>query len=230
MAKGTRWARMLAGLAVLALSSRRRAAMTAGATMIRLPPRGPHGIDLDIGLIDGRADLVARCRAVQRDEPRGRDHRGRTWDRRRVRALLSRRDRHRRRFSRDRRGGRSPPVRRPGSSTSELEVALDGITVMVNSASAIECLSTADLYAIFGPESEGIDSTADANALSGRSGGDGTMPTQELEITAPGEESGTYDAFIELSRDPRPRGRARGRARRTPRHFAPTTSRRRTTT
>jgi phosphate transport system substrate-binding protein len=86
-----------------------------------------------------------------------------------------------------------------GIEYQELEVALDGITVMVNAASSIECLSTADLYAIFGPESEGIDSTTEANALSEEVGGAGTMPAQDLEITAPGEESGTYDAFLDLA-------------------------------
>ena len=86
-----------------------------------------------------------------------------------------------------------------GVEYQELEVALDGITVMVNSASAIECLSAADLYAIFGPESDGINSTGDANALSKEVGGAGTMPEQDLEITAPGEESGTYDAFLDLA-------------------------------
>src|SRR5688572_1492345 len=85
-----------------------------------------------------------------------------------------------------------------GIEYQELEVALDGITVMVNAASSIECLSTADLYAIFGPESDGIDSTTEANALSKEVGGAGTMPAQDLEITAPGEESGTYDAFLDL--------------------------------
>ncbi len=86
-----------------------------------------------------------------------------------------------------------------GVEYQELEVALDGITVMVNAASQIECLSSADLYAIFGPASAGIDSTSDANALSAQVGGTGDLPAQDLEITAPGDESGTYDAFIELS-------------------------------
>ena len=86
-----------------------------------------------------------------------------------------------------------------GINYTELEVGLDGITVMVNPASQIDCLTLPDLYAIFGPESEGIDSTGDANALSKKVGGAGNMPDQPLEITAPGEESGTYDAFIELS-------------------------------
>jgi phosphate transport system substrate-binding protein len=85
-----------------------------------------------------------------------------------------------------------------GIEYTELEVAFDGVTVMVNADSALECLTTQDLYAIFGPESEGIDSTADANALSKEVGGAGDMPDQPLEITAPGEESGTYDAFIDL--------------------------------
>lgn len=86
-----------------------------------------------------------------------------------------------------------------GIQYQELEIALDGITVMVNSASAIDCLTTADLYAIFGPESDGINSTADANELSKKVGGTGDIPAQDLEITAPGEESGTYDAFITLA-------------------------------
>lgn len=86
-----------------------------------------------------------------------------------------------------------------GIKYQELEIALDGITVMVNSASKIDCLTTSDLYAIFGPESEGINSTADANVLSKKVGGAGNIPAQDLEITAPGEESGTYDAFITLA-------------------------------
>jgi phosphate transport system substrate-binding protein len=86
-----------------------------------------------------------------------------------------------------------------GIEYDELEIALDGITVMVNAASPIGCLSSADLYAIFGPRSDGVDSTTEANALSAEVGGSGDLPAQDLEITAPGEESGTYDAFIELS-------------------------------
>jgi phosphate transport system substrate-binding protein len=86
-----------------------------------------------------------------------------------------------------------------GIAYTELEVAFDGITVMVSADSALECLTTQDLYAIFGPNSEGVASTGEANAISQRVGGAGDMPDQPLEITAPGEESGTYDAFIELS-------------------------------
>lgn len=81
----------------------------------------------------------------------------------------------------------------------ELEVAFDGITVMTNPANQVECLTTGDLYALFGPESVGFDSWADANELAAEVGGAGGFADQPLRITAPGQESGTYDAFIELS-------------------------------
>jgi phosphate transport system substrate-binding protein len=81
----------------------------------------------------------------------------------------------------------------------ELEVAFDGITVMTNPANPIECLTTADLYALMGPESEGFERWSDANALATELGGTDGFPDSPLEITAPGEESGTYDAFLELA-------------------------------
>jgi phosphate transport system substrate-binding protein len=82
----------------------------------------------------------------------------------------------------------------------ELEVALDGVTVMTNpDNSEVTCLSTGDLYALFGPESTGFDTWTDAAGLAAEVGGSGDFPDRSLEITAPGEESGTYDAFIELA-------------------------------
>lgn len=82
----------------------------------------------------------------------------------------------------------------------ELEVALDGVTVMTNPANdAITCLNLGDLYALVGPESEGFQTWADANALAKKVGGTDSFPDMPLDITAPGEESGTYDAFIELA-------------------------------
>jgi phosphate transport system substrate-binding protein len=86
-----------------------------------------------------------------------------------------------------------------GISYTELEVALDGLTVMGNPANTVTCLNNGDLYAVFGPESEGIDTWDGANSLATEVGGNGGLPALPLEITAPGEESGTYDAFIELS-------------------------------
>ena len=82
----------------------------------------------------------------------------------------------------------------------ELEVAFDGITVMTNPENTgVECLNTGDLYALFGPESEGFANWSDADALASEVGGTGGFPDASLDITAPGEESGTYDAFVELS-------------------------------
>ena len=81
----------------------------------------------------------------------------------------------------------------------ELEIAFDGITVMTNPANSVECLNPGDLYALFGPESQGFASWSDANQLATEIGGTGNFPAAPLEITAPGEESGTFDAFIELA-------------------------------
>jgi phosphate transport system substrate-binding protein len=90
--------------------------------------------------------------------------------------------------------------KKAGIGYIELEVAFDGITVMTNPANdAVTCLSFGDLYALFGPESEGFETWAAANGLASEVGGDGGFPDVPLAITAPGEESGTYDAFIELS-------------------------------
>ena len=82
----------------------------------------------------------------------------------------------------------------------ELEIAFDGITVMTNPANGdVTCLNDGDMYALFGPESEGFDTWASADSLAAEVGGNGNFPAAPLDITAPGEESGTYDAFVELS-------------------------------
>jgi phosphate transport system substrate-binding protein len=88
-----------------------------------------------------------------------------------------------------------------GIQYTELEVALDGISVLTNpDNSAVTCLNTADLYALTGPESEGFSNWSDANQLGEEVGGIGVpYPDTELSITAPGEESGTFDAYIELA-------------------------------
>ena len=66
------------------------------------------------------------------------------------------------------------------------------------------CLSFGDLYALFGPESVGFENWSDANDLAAEVGGDfGELHTPyedaPLDITAPGEESGTYTSFIDLA-------------------------------
>ncbi len=87
-----------------------------------------------------------------------------------------------------------------GIEYTELEVALDGVTVMTSPENAdVTCLNNGDLYALFGPESDGLETWSSADSLASEVGGNGGFPDAPLEITAPGEESGTYDAFIELS-------------------------------
>jgi phosphate transport system substrate-binding protein len=87
-----------------------------------------------------------------------------------------------------------------GVHYQELEIGLDGITVMTNPANtAVKCLNKGDLYALFGPESEGFQNWSDADQLANQVGGTDHFPNAPLDITAPGEESGTYDAFIELA-------------------------------
>ncbi len=82
----------------------------------------------------------------------------------------------------------------------ELHIATDGISVITSpSNTAVSCLDFNDLYAIVGPESEGFSDWSDASELGAELGaGHAPYPEAPLDITAPGEESGTYDTFVEL--------------------------------
>ena len=82
----------------------------------------------------------------------------------------------------------------------ELHVATDGITVITNPANeAVTCLAFTDLYALVGPESEGFANWSDANDLAAElSAPNAPYADEPLVITAPGEESGTYDTFVEF--------------------------------
>jgi phosphate transport system substrate-binding protein len=92
----------------------------------------------------------------------------------------------------------------------EIPIAYDGMTVMTNPANtAVTCLSFADLYALIGPESQGFKKWSDAQALAKELGSNTKFPDAELSITGPGEESGTYDSFVEIALDKiaEPRGK-----------------------
>ena len=94
-----------------------------------------------------------------------------------------------------------------GISYIELQVGIDGLSVITSHDNAdVSCLSFADLYALLGPESQGFENWSDADALAEEIGsGDygeihAPYPADApLEITAPGEESGTYDSFVEFA-------------------------------
>ncbi len=86
-----------------------------------------------------------------------------------------------------------------GINYVELQVGIDGLGVMTNAANdLVECVSFADLYALTGPEATGSGSWADVNAVSAELGGAGNLPDVPLDIFGPGEESGTFDTYVEL--------------------------------
>lgn len=89
----------------------------------------------------------------------------------------------------------------------ELKVAVDGLSPITSvENTAIECVSFVDLYALLGPDSTGINNWADASSLADgyaatvtdRGAVNTPYPDAELTVTAPGEESGTFDSFVEL--------------------------------
>ncbi len=89
----------------------------------------------------------------------------------------------------------------------ELTVAVDGLSVITSAENdAIECLSFVDLYALLGPDAIGLDNWSDATAAADEIAATVTdlgavhtpYPDAELTVTAPGEESGTFDSFVEI--------------------------------
>ena len=84
----------------------------------------------------------------------------------------------------------------------ELEVAIDGLTVATSPANdAITCLDVPALYALVGPESEGTANWSDNTELATEVGSAyaDAFPDAPLDISGPGEESGTYDTFVEFA-------------------------------
>ena len=72
----------------------------------------------------------------------------------------------------------------------ELKVGIDGIAVMTNADNgAVECLNFHQLFDLIGPNGEGTSTWAEASA---------GLPDAPLDIFGPGEESGTFDSFIEI--------------------------------
>jgi ABC-type phosphate transport system substrate-binding protein len=61
-----------------------------------------------------------------------------------------------------------------------------------------DCLSFADIYALVGPESTGFANWSEGQEIATALGSTTTLPDLPLSITAPGEESGTFDSFVEL--------------------------------
>lgn len=85
-----------------------------------------------------------------------------------------------------------------GITYTELPVGIDGLTIIANKASKVKCVDSAQIYGLFGPESDGTFATA--QALATELGSTNTpLPTSgSIKKFTPGPESGTYDSFIEL--------------------------------
>jgi len=91
----------------------------------------------------------------------------------------------------------------------ELQVGIDGLSVVTAKANkAVKCLSFQDLYALTGPESEGVKTWDAGQALATELGSTTKLPKAKLPITAPGEESGTYGSYIEIALEPIAKTRA----------------------
>jgi phosphate transport system substrate-binding protein len=75
-----------------------------------------------------------------------------------------------------------------GVSFSEVQVANDGIAIIANEDFPVQCVKTADLKKLLGPDSK-INNYSEL-------GGD--WPDQAVSFFTPGEESGTFDFFTEF--------------------------------
>lgn len=72
----------------------------------------------------------------------------------------------------------------------ELKVGIDGIAVMANvENTAVTCLTFEQLFELIGPAAEGTQTWVEASP---------GLPDLPLEIFGPGEESGTFDSFVEI--------------------------------
>ncbi len=89
----------------------------------------------------------------------------------------------------------------------ELTVAVDGLSVITSAENeAVECLSFLDLWALLGPDALGVGNWSDASATADEAAATVTdlgavhtpYPDAALSVTAPGEESGTFDSFVEI--------------------------------
>ncbi|HEX9856276.1 MAG TPA: phosphate ABC transporter substrate-binding protein PstS family protein [Acidimicrobiia bacterium] len=92
-----------------------------------------------------------------------------------------------------------------GVEPIEIKVAIDGLSVLTSTQNTdVTCLDFGDLYALLGSESTAFNTWAAANDLAAEIQADGLGASHApyadvpLVITAPGEESGTFDSFIEI--------------------------------
>jgi phosphate transport system substrate-binding protein len=86
-----------------------------------------------------------------------------------------------------------------GVEYTELPVAVDGLTVIANKSSKLTCLDPAQLYGLFGPESDGTYATAQSIATELGSTNKKLPSGGSVKKFTPGPESGTYDSFWDIA-------------------------------
>jgi phosphate transport system substrate-binding protein len=86
-----------------------------------------------------------------------------------------------------------------GIEYTELPVGIDGLTIVANKSVKLKCVDHAQIYGLFGPESDGSFATAQTIATELGSTNKPLPASGSVKKFTPGPESGTYDSFIELN-------------------------------
>jgi phosphate transport system substrate-binding protein len=84
----------------------------------------------------------------------------------------------------------------------ELRLARDGIAVIVNNASDLQCLTYTDLYALTGPESTGLTTREAVGQFARELGSTTAWGSGEVHLIAPGPNSGTHQLFVDFALEP----------------------------
>lgn len=84
----------------------------------------------------------------------------------------------------------------------ELRLARDGIAVIANNASDLQCLTYTDLYALTGPESTGLTTREAVGGFAAELGSTTAWGTGDLHLIAPGPNSGTHQLFVDFALEP----------------------------
>ncbi len=93
----------------------------------------------------------------------------------------------------------APAASQPAAESMAPESAAPGASEATAAGGPPECLSFADIYALVGPESEDVQTWDQAATIAGELGSNTEFPAGlPIAITAPGEESGTFDSFVDV--------------------------------
>ena len=99
-------------------------------------------------------------------------------------------------------GSESASCLSSGVQPIELRLARDGIAVVVNNASALQCLTYTDLYALAGPESTGLTTLQAVGALAAELGSTTAWGSGPVALVAPGPTHGTAGLFADVVIEP----------------------------